>query len=54
MIKNGISSDCYSLTRISGQSESYLNIEKFDYTDAIINTGETLKSNNLEVEAIIC
>jgi len=54
-LKNvGIDEDVYSLDRIIGSSESFLvnqtNV-KYDLCDAIVESGETLKANNLEIFA---
>lgn len=48
----GINSDCYSLHKFLGSSESFLVNEsdtKYDLCDAIVSSGKTLKENNLEI-----
>lgn len=47
--KLGIAEDCFTIFKVSGCSESYLKMNKFDYCDAIVVTGKTLKDNNLEI-----
>lgn len=52
LTNSGISSDHYTLTHVSGTSESFLvNDTKTNYLlcDAIVETGRTIEENNLEI-----
>lgn len=47
--KRNISSDKYTLLKVTGHSEGYLSDYRFDYCDAIVHSGRTIEENNLEL-----
>jgi ATP phosphoribosyltransferase len=49
----GLSEDCYSIIPVSGGTESYLSIDDFDYCDAIVESGRTIKDNNLKIVKVL-
>jgi phosphoribosyl-AMP cyclohydrolase/phosphoribosyl-ATP pyrophosphohydrolase/imidazole glycerol phosphate synthase subunit HisF len=54
--KLGVTDDSFSIVRVSGSSESFMVNESkthFTFADAIIETGSTIKENNLEVWKLV-
>lgn len=49
----GVDESCYSIIQVSGSTESYLEIDSFDYCDAIVESGRTIEDNNLRIVKIL-
>jgi ATP phosphoribosyltransferase len=49
----GIDEDCYSIVQVGGGTESFLELDNFDYCDAIVESGRTIEDNDLKIVKVL-